>query len=86
MAIVSLSKVTIYGAQSQKDDAIRRLQELGCVHLVNLGESDIDREHAVAVEARAALAYLRACPKPLEQVVSTQAFELEKIVDDALAL
>ena len=37
MAIVPLDKMTLYGAESQKDAVIEQLQRLGCSHLVDLG-------------------------------------------------
>ena len=62
MAIVKLDKVTIYGSAQQRDDVLDGLQRLGCVHLVNLQESEPKTvEHPLRSEVHEALKYLDRC-------------------------
>ena len=39
MAIVPVAKVTLYGTADQKDAVLDGLQELGCLHLLDVNES-----------------------------------------------
>ncbi|MEM9656924.1 MAG: V-type ATP synthase subunit I [Planctomycetota bacterium] len=87
MAIVELDKITLFGAESRKQAVFERLQELGCVHLVDL--SPPTEEYAVAEssnEARDALKYLRACPQRLRQVQRSERFQRDLVVRRALQL
>ena len=85
MAIVPLDKMTLFGAETQRARVLERLQELGCVHLVNLGEADGEYVSAdVATDARDALKYLRACPEQLRQIRRADQFDREQVVTDAL--
>ena len=87
MAIVQIDKMTLYGAESQKDTVVDRLQALGCVHLVDLGSANDDR--AVGDElsdTRDALKYLRACPEKRRQVRRSENFDRQQVVADALIL
>lgn len=64
MAIVALSKITLYGRQQQRDEVLRGLQQLGCVHLVDLHgvakpEQSQEANHS---EVHEAIRYLAACP------------------------
>ena len=87
MAIVPLDKMTLYGAQKQQAQVLERLQRLGCAHLVNLGESGVDRTAVdVSHDARDALKYLRACRDQLRQVRRREPFDCEAIVKDALRI
>ena len=63
MAIVKLSKVTLYGCLSQRDEVLRGLQSIGCVHLVDLhGKSKPQQlEDKSRTEVHAAIKYLTAC-------------------------
>ena len=63
MTIVPLEKVTLYGLAKQRDEVLRRLQELGCLHLIDL-QMDSDHktpEHPSRNSVREALTYLHAC-------------------------
>lgn len=64
MAIVPLTKVTLLGTTNQKDVVLDELQELGCLHLIDLGQSDPRHASVVNIsdETRQALRYLRNCP------------------------
>lgn len=63
MAIVKLSKVTLYGCLSQRDEVLRGLQSIGCVHLVDLhGKSKPQQlEDKSRTDVHAAIKYLAAC-------------------------
>lgn len=87
MAIVPLDKMTLYGAETQKERVLERLQALGCAHLINLGESRDDYvSDDVSTDAHDALKYLRACPEQLRQVRRTDQFHREVVVANALGL
>ena len=87
MTIVQLDKMTLYGAEKHQSRVLEQLQELGCVHLVNLGQSDHDdASDDVSTDAREALKYLRACPEQLRQVRRTDQFRREATVVEALRL
>ncbi len=87
MTIVQLEKMTLYGAEKLQSQVLEKLQELGCVHLVNLGQSDHDdAPDDVAIDARQALKYLRACPEQLRQVRRREPFRGEAVVVEALRL
>ena len=87
MTIVQLDKMTLYGAEKHQSRVLEQLQELGCVHLVNLGQSDHDgASDDVSIDAREALKYLRACPEQLRQVRRTDHFRREATVVEALRL
>jgi V/A-type H+/Na+-transporting ATPase subunit I len=64
MAIVKLSKITLYGRTPQREEILRGLQELGCVHLVDLqGAAGTELlEDTVRTEVHDAIKYLAACP------------------------
>ena len=64
MAIVKLQKVTFYGLTSQRDMVLDGLQQLGCLHLIDLtgkaaGKPLDDPERH---EVHDAIKYLQACP------------------------
>jgi V/A-type H+-transporting ATPase subunit I len=64
MSIVRLRKVTLYGAAQQRDEVLLRLQQLGCLHLIDLNDI-ADRKiphHAFRSEVHEAIKYLRATP------------------------
>jgi len=68
MAIVLLDKLTVFGPASHKSETILGLQELGCLHLIPLGDAEAPGAAAnrtaapVSQETREALRYLDACP------------------------
>ena len=64
MAIVPLTRVTLYGPAAEKDAVLDGVQRLGCLHLTGLGPgaavpSEVER---VGREARDALQYLEDAP------------------------
>lgn len=64
MAIVKLSKITLYGCVSQRDEVLRGLQSIGCIHLVDLhGKTKPEQlEDTTRTDVHAAIKYLAACP------------------------
>lgn len=88
MAIVRLSKTTLYGAAADKPHVLERLQELGCLHLVNLRPEGATREPLsdVALLAHEALKYLRACPLQRPPAEREQGFDFEWVVREAVAV
>ncbi|MCA9057960.1 MAG: hypothetical protein KDA85_05655, partial [Planctomycetaceae bacterium] len=64
MAILPLAKVTLLGTTKQKDVVLDELQDLGCLHLIDLGQSEPGYGPVVNIsdETRQALRYLRTCP------------------------
>ena len=86
MAIVPLNKITLYGAESQKETVIERLQDLGCVHIVPLVETPPEMAQDVAVGAREALKFLRQCPEQRRQVRRPDTFDRQRVVDQALQI
>lgn len=64
MAIVPLKKITLYGLASQRDAVVADLQQLGCVHLIDLS---VDKSSKAALPAERhtameAVRYLQATP------------------------
>ncbi len=66
MAIAKLRKVTIYGAIRQRDEVLDRLQQMGCLHLIDLNEVADRRTpaHAYRSQVHEAIKYLRSAPTP----------------------
>lgn len=73
MAIVKLRKVTLLGRASQHDEVLDGLQNLGCVHLIDLaGHAAKDAwQHPIRSDMHEALRHLEACPD--QRPVSTHA-------------
>jgi V/A-type H+/Na+-transporting ATPase subunit I len=84
MAILPLSKVTLYGAAGEKDSVLNALQELGCMHLVDLsgevppGHSSAD----VSVETHQALKFLQSCPIHRRPVKDEGEFRPHEVVQE----
>ncbi len=86
MAIIPLSKITLYGTTDQKAEVLDALQDLGCVHLVDLGASDAEGRPVpnVSVDTHQALKFLRACPVRRRSVMDDAEFCLPEVVQNAL--
>lgn len=86
MAIVPVLKITIYGITNQKADVLDGLQDLGCLHLVNLtpGTGETAPVPGISVEAHEALQYLRSCPVERRQVRDRRQFDLAAVDREAL--
>lgn len=63
MAIVKLQKVTFYGLASQRDFVLDGLQQLGCLHLIDLpGNGGKVLEDVERQQVAEAIKYLQSCP------------------------
>jgi len=62
MAIVKLQKVTFYGLSSQRDSVLDGLQQLGCLHLIDLpGSGGRVLEDTERQQVSEAVKYLQSC-------------------------
>ncbi|MCA9123025.1 MAG: V-type ATP synthase subunit I [Planctomycetaceae bacterium] len=88
MAIVPVSKVTLYGTAHQKDAVLDSLQELACVHLVDLGQNpEAARPKTnIATETHQALKFLRTCPIRRRAVKDEASFQFDEVVREALQI
>lgn len=81
MAIVKLSKITLYGRSSQRDAVLTGLQALGCVHLVDLhGVAQPELlEDPARSEVHEAIKYLLACPDQRPSAAHDRGYDRERI-------
>jgi len=81
MAIVKLSKITLYGRSSQRDAVLTGLQSLGCVHLVDLhGVAQPELlEDTARSEVHEAIKYLTACPDQRPSATHDSGYDRERI-------
>ncbi len=88
MAIVPVSKVTLYGVADQKKAVLEGLQNLGCTHLVNLtpGTGDGHPVPAYSVEAHEALKYLETCPTQRRPKTDRNGFDFAAVEREALEI
>ena len=87
MSIVKLDKMTLYGPESQREDVVGRMQELGCLHLINLNPDDAEFvPRDVSTDARDALKYLRASPEQRRQVRRMEEFDHQDVVAEVLEI
>ncbi|MBX3423222.1 MAG: V-type ATP synthase subunit I [Pirellulaceae bacterium] len=62
MAIVKLKKVTLYGMSSQRDSVLDGLQQMGCLHLIDLpGHGGKPLDSAERQQVHEAIGYLQSC-------------------------
>lgn len=88
MAIVPVARVTLFGTTEQKETVLEGLQDLGCMHLLDLSrdrERNVDALH-LSPNAAEALKYLRACPIRRRAVKDTTDFRFDDIVHRALSI
>jgi V/A-type H+-transporting ATPase subunit I len=88
MAIVPVAKITLYGTADQKPTVLEALQELGCVHLLDLSQNaddDVGSQHLLPDSADA-LKFLRACPIQRRAVKETSEFHFDDVVGEALTI
>ncbi len=88
MAIVPVAKVTLYGMADQKEAVIDGLQEIGCLHLLDLSQSrdeKAERQH-LSPNAVEALKFLRACPIHQRAVQVDSDFQFDDVVGPALSI
>lgn len=88
MAIVPVSKVTLYGAADQKDAVLDGLQELGCLHLIDLEQDSTASRPAsrISAETHQAMKYLRTCPTQRRAVNDDTEFQFDEVVQKALRI
>ena len=84
MTIASLRKATIYGPGNSARETLESLQELGCLHLIDLAEGgDFDFAVEGSSEARNALKYLTTCSE-LRRKASRAGFNRRVVVEEIL--
>lgn len=88
MAIVPVAKVTLYGTADQKETVLDDLQELGCMHLLDLrqGRDEKASKQHFSPDAVQALKYLLACPIHRRAVKGESNFDFEEVVGQALSI
>ena len=88
MAIVRLSKVTLCGTANQRDRVLDGLQDLGCLHLVDISEqaSEPLPKSNVSSETHQALKYLRSCPVRRRPMRDRSEFRLTEVVQETLCI
>jgi V/A-type H+-transporting ATPase subunit I len=88
MAIVPVSKITLYGIADQKEAILEGLQDLGCTHLVNLtpGSGDGHPVPAYSVEAHEALKYLETCPTQRRPKTDRNGFDFAAVQRETLEI
>ncbi len=63
MSIKALKKITLWGLSSEKEELLRGLQSLGCMHLIPLRQSEETfGEQSEVQSAKDALHWLTSCP------------------------
>ena len=86
MSIVPLRKLTLYGRDSDRVQVLLDLQAIGCMHLIDLplrGKQH-DEENPLAVDLRAALRDLEACPEKRPPMAHVSHFSAESVVREVL--
>ena len=89
MSIARLKKVTVCGLSTEKDSLLSGLQALGCMHLLPLRPAPAEVEKVASPRAEAAykaLRFLTDMPEKRKQVTRDPSFDVEKVVDAALAV
>lgn len=87
MSIVRLKRLTLYGLSAQKEAVLGGLQELGCVHLVDLqppGERHAGGPAPQPKDTYEALRYLEDSPVRRHAVSQDEDYDLDAIVEKAL--
>ena len=87
MSIVQLKRLTLYGMANQKDVVLGGLQELGCLHLVNLQPSSDGRKEMPSAQPKDtydALRYLENSPIRRRSASEDEDYDLDAIVEKAL--
>ena len=89
MSIARLKKVTLCGLLREKHDVLEGLQSLGCMHLLPLRPPPDEVEKIASSRAEGAhkaLAFLSDVPQKRRQVIRDSAFDVARLVEDALEL
>ena len=86
MAIVPLSKLTIYGMSDQRESVLDELQQLGCVHLVPFKETETARTELASKDAITAYRYLLRAPMKRRPATDSSKFNREELVRELLRI
>ena len=89
MTIARLKRVTLCGLAREKEDLLKGLQALGCLHLLPLRPAPAEAERVASPRAEAAykaLRFLTDMPERRRQVTRDPSFDVERVVADALAV
>ncbi len=87
MSIVPLQKVTFCGHVDDRTQVLTDLQELGCLHLIDLTpEEDGLSRTAPSSRAREALRFLLSCPNRRRQATKTEAFDANAVESHTLRI
>jgi V/A-type H+-transporting ATPase subunit I len=86
VSIVPLKRLTLYGMASEKEAVLEGLQELGCIHLVDLQPSERRSEmpSAQAKDTYEALRYLEDTRQQRRPASEDEDYDLDAIVEKAL--
>lgn len=80
MSIVRLNKVTFMGPMAQRRETLEALQEMGCMHLLDLNPELKDEIPVfISKEAREAYRYLSGCPSKLRQNHDEKNFDFDQV-------
>ncbi|MFY8150007.1 MAG: V-type ATP synthase subunit I [Prochlorococcaceae cyanobacterium] len=88
MSIVPLVRVTLLGLTADRSSLLEGLQQLGCLHLIptrEAPEEELPAPSPLADRARRAVRYLQDVPQRRHPVKVAADFDLERIVEEALA-
>lgn len=89
MSIAQLKKLTFCGLLREKSTVLHALQETGGCHLIQLNNENKmapERDVRLTEKTLSALKYLNSCSKKRHQVLTTNDFDLERIVKTTLDL
>ncbi|UCG85567.1 MAG: V-type ATP synthase subunit I [Gemmatimonadota bacterium] len=86
MSIVRLKRLTLYGMASEKDTVLEGLQQLGCMHLVDLRQSErrVAMPSAQPKDTYEALRHLEDSPVRRRPASEDEDYDLDAIVEKAL--
>jgi V/A-type H+-transporting ATPase subunit I len=86
VSIVRLQRLTLYGMANEKDAVLEGLQQLGCMHLVDLHPSERRAEmpSAQPKDTYEALRYLEDSPVRRRPASEDEDYDLDAIVEKAL--
>jgi len=86
VSIVRLQRLTLYGMANEKDTVLEGLQQLGCMHLVDLHPSERRAEmpSAQPKDTYEALRYLEDSPVRRRPASEDEDYDLDAIVEKAL--
>ncbi|MCG8598195.1 MAG: hypothetical protein MI785_28025 [Kiloniellales bacterium] len=86
MSIARVKRVTVCGLLTEKEDLLKGLQALGCMHLLPLRPAPAEVEKVASPRAEAAykaLRFLTDMPEKRKQVTKDPKFDVERVVEEA---